>query len=180
MEQPIAKYQKFGAATLYIFIAKYIKVILITLILTGLVIYGLTFLPTNLQNIASPVTYGVVGLSSLIVFIYLLIGYLEYSHYRIEIYKDFLKIIRGVIVVEEVGIPYKRIVEIKIYHSLSEKMIGLTNIRITVFREDDKATRENESLVILPALTNAIATEIQHGILERTNIGEMAAEEPVA
>ena len=179
MNEPIKRYNKLGGRTFYVFAAKYANIILATIILSGLIIYGLNFLPEDLQSFTAPISYGVIGFGLAIILMAMISAWLAYSHYRIEIYNDFLKITRGVFVIEEVGVPYKRIVEIKVHRSLAEHMIGLANIRIVVFREDDKRTPQNESIIILPALTNAIATDIQHNILERTNIHDITAEEPV-
>jgi len=178
MEQPIAQYNKFGGKTLYVFIAKYANLIFGSIVLTGLIVYGLKFLPESIQHLVSPINYSVIGLGTLIILGAVLAGWLEYSHYRIEIYNDFLKIMRGVFVIEEIGIPYKRIVEIKIHRTLAEQMMGLANIQIAIFREDDKTTSGNDSIIMLPALTDAIANQIQHSILERANINETAIEAP--
>ncbi len=180
MEQPLARYQKFGAKTLAVFMSRYAHVAIMTFIIGGLIIFGLTFVPEEFQNIVSIINYIVIGLGIFVIFVSLLMGWLTYSHYRIEIYNDFLKIVRGVIVVEEIGIPYKRIVEIKVKRTFAEQMIGLANIEITVFREDDKSTPQNEALMVLPALTNEIASEIQHHILGRTNLNETTSEEPIS
>jgi uncharacterized membrane protein YdbT with pleckstrin-like domain len=86
---------------------------------------------------------------------------------------DNIKISRGLIAEEEIGIPFRRIKEVNFVRSLTDQMLGVSNVVLIVLGEDDGGPLSQESKIILPSLDVRIAKQIQDIILNKAEVEEV-------
>ena len=174
MEQPITSYYPLGNKTflMFIFQKSLAAILLFLLLLVG--IFFLAYVPAQYVDMAvnGIFVYGVFVL--VVCFATLLAGWLHCSRYGIFIYENDITVKRGFFAVEELGIPYRRIKDVKIERSLSDQMFGLSNIIITMLdAQTGQSGKEEDSNVILPALDKQIALDIQDVILKKSQVEDI-------
>ena len=160
MENTEQHYQKFGKKTLFVLVVK--KCALAAFILLVLII----FIIAGLTTIILPAAI-IFIIVSLITF---LAGWFEYTHYEIFIGEDGLKIKKGTAKVEETGIPYRYIKEVKIERKLMGQLMGVSSVIITVLGEEEGQPLSKESEIILPSIDKNIAVQIQDEILKKSKV----------
>lgn len=127
--------------------------------------YFLGYVPTQYLDIAINAMFGGMALFVMMAIAALLIGWLEYSRYGIFMNEKDIRVRRGLFAVEEVGIPYRRIKDVKIERSLADQLFGLSQLIIMMV--------EGESQVILPSLDKQIALQIQDAILKKSQVEDI-------
>ncbi|HTX87061.1 MAG TPA: PH domain-containing protein [Candidatus Nanoarchaeia archaeon] len=176
MADETIKYAPLGGKTLFILIFKRGPIIFIPLILLAAIIFSLSFIPVIYSAYAEMAAVILAAFSLIIIGLVLLIGWLEYSRYKIFIDQQSIKINRGIIKEEQIGIPFRRIKEAAIERGMFDQLFGISNLILTVLGEDDGKNFSQESRLALPALDRKIAQAIQDIILKRADVEEMNIE----
>jgi membrane protein YdbS with pleckstrin-like domain len=169
------QYEKLGYKTLIAFILKKSALIWLILLLIAIAssALGWSFVPDDYILITQLVVVGLTVALVIVALIIFLLGWLEYRHYKIFITDETIKIFRGLVTEEELGLPFRRVKESNIERNLLDQIFGISNIRLTVLGEDDSNTKNNEDKLFLPALDKNIAQEIQDIILKKAEVEQI-------
>jgi len=176
MPDEIQQYKKMGGKTLFILICKRCGIIFLPIALLALVIAASFFVPADYAgylNLAMVIVWIVLIITA---FLVLFIGWLEYLRYQITIDQESIKINKGIIREEQIGIPFRRIKEAAIDRGIIDQMIGISDLVLTVLGEEEGSNFSQESKIILPALDKNIALTIQDVILKRAEVEKMSIE----
>ena len=173
MESIDKQYEKLGHRTLSLFILKRAPILLVILILLVLLLCFWNFIPIEYLNIVQLITIGLIGIFSFLGIVIVLLGFLEYKHYKIFINDETLKIYRGLISEEEIGIPLRRVKQVDIERSLIDQIWGVSNISLTIAGEEGGSTT-NADKFLLTALDKKLAEEIQNIILKEAEVEEIS------
>jgi len=143
-----------------------------------LIIVLVSILTSLVPNIYTGSVGEVIGLAFIIGIVILAItiitGWLEYTHYTITLNEQGVKVKRGILSEEEIGIPYRRVKEVRIKRSIIDQIIGVSSVIVTILGEDGSEPLSKESSFFLPALTKDIAEKIQEEILARAQVDEIS------
>lgn len=167
-----ATFKRLGRKTLALFIVKKSGIFFITLALILIVFFVSRFLPTSYSaDIALAYPYLFLAL---LVFLVsgISAGWLQYTHYSLELSDADIKITTGLITQEQTGIPYRRIKEVKIERSPVDIFWGLSDVTIVV-QGDEDAISGTSTHVVLPHLDKDLAQQVQNKILGRAQVEEM-------
>jgi len=170
MENINKQYTKLGHKTLNLLILKRSANLLFFLLPILLLIIFWNFIPTEYLSIAN---WLIIGLTALFIFyglIIILLGWLEYKHYKILINDETVVIYRGLFSEEDVGLPFRRIKQADIERSLMSQIFGVSNICLTITGEEDDAAK---NIIILPLIDKKLAQEIQDIILKKAEVEEI-------
>lgn len=96
-------------------------------------------------------------------------AWLEYTHYSIFLDEQAIKVRRGIVTVEEVGFPFKRIKAVRLVRSLTDQLLGVGSLVITSGVEES----ESDIKVSLPSLGSELAETLQGEILRRSAIEDV-------
>ncbi len=173
MADEIIKYAPLGGKTLFVLIWKRSAIILLPLILLIIIIAALPYLPAVYGGYAGLGIVAVVAILVIIALIVILVGWLQYARYKIFIDAESIKINRGIIKEEQIGIPFRRIKEAAIERSIFDQFVGISNLVLTILGEDEGKVFSKESRITLPALDQKIAQAIQDVVLKRSDVEEM-------
>lgn len=128
----IKKYHPLGQKTLFMMILRRSYIFLLLLPVLIVLLIALVYVPSNLITMVSNGIIVYLGALLLVFAIVLFLGWLEYIRYWIFVDDKDLKIARGLIATEQIGVPYRHIQDIKIKRSLLDQIIGVSDIVITV------------------------------------------------
>jgi uncharacterized membrane protein YdbT with pleckstrin-like domain len=173
MADEIIKYAPLGGKTLIIFILKRSAIIFLPIIILIGLIAALPYLPRDYAAYANWVILAVAIILMVIAFFILFFGWLEYIRYKIFIDPDSIKINRGIISEEQIGVPFRHIRQAAIKRSIIDQLIGISNLILTVQGEDDGDDLTQELDIILPALDKNIAINIQDIVLKRAQVEQV-------
>lgn len=174
MEENIKRYHPLGGKTLFILILKRSPIFFLLFLIFIIAFFGLGYVPNLYLDTAINVVMGILLLTLLVLALVMGIGWLEYYRYWIFIDDKDLKLARGLITTEQIGIPYRRIQDVKIKRTLLDQLLGMSEIIITVLDADPNESFKNDPNIILPALDQNIASEIQSIILKRAQVEEIS------
>lgn len=165
-------FKRLGWKTFMLFVVQKAGLFFATLLLIVALLIGSQLIPAqysaNLTN-----AYPYLFLALIVFFATsLLLGWLKYIHYSMALSDDDIKITTGLITEEEVGVPYRRIKEVKIERDLVDEVLGLSDIVIIVQGEED-ITSGTMGHVLLPHIDKNIAIQIQNKLLGKAEIEEM-------
>jgi uncharacterized membrane protein YdbT with pleckstrin-like domain len=175
MEETTKKYYPLGQRTLWVLIFRKSAMLffLAVLFIIGVVVLAYT-----------PALYLHAAVNIMLVYIIFLvvvaagtffIGWLQYFRYAVFIDDKDLKIARGLIATEQIGIPYRRIKDIKIERSIVDQIFGVSDIIISTLGEEaNNASLGDESLIFLPSLDQAIALQIQDVVLKKAQVEQVS------
>lgn len=111
-----------------------------------------------------------VGIGVLLLFISILVGWLDYFRYTIELGTDSIAITRGILSVKEVVVPYKRIQNVLLDRGIFDQIIGTSTLRFSIAHAEGEQPSELTRLpIILPALRYALAEQLQEELMRRAN-----------
>jgi len=179
MEETIQRYYPLGTRTLIVLILQRCFFIIILFIGLFVGLFFLQYVPTKYIIIALYVFLGYLMVLVLLTVFGVFLGWLEYSRYEITLTDKSLKMQRGLISVEQVGIPYRYVQDIKIERSLLDQIIGVSEIMITIAGSEQQEIHPGEGSggnihrVILPAVERKIAQQIQEIVLNRAQIQQI-------
>jgi len=170
----IKRYHPLGGLTLFVLIIRRSLAFLLLVPFLFIVIPFINSVPREFRDTAINVVIGYVIFLVVMLGLSIFLGWLEYFRFWIFIDDRDLKIHRGLIATEQVGIPYRRIQDIRIKRSLFSQILGVSDIEISVLgAEDNPLTPEKEHIVILPALEKHIAIEIQNTVLQKAQVEQI-------
>ncbi len=174
MSQTPVEYKYLGNTTFLLLTIKRLGAFfayVLIVILLSLLSYLIPTLHTGYVN-------GIIGIAFLIGLIILaiiiVVGWLEYTHYVITLNEQGIKVKHGILSEEEIGIPYRRVKEVRIKRSPIDQVIGVSSVIITILGEDNGEPLSKESVFFLPALTKDVAEKIQEEILARAQVDEIS------
>ena len=171
MEEIKKTYKPLGPKTLFMMILK--RSLIILVLFAGLIIYQsfLSYLPDTYSRIAINLFSEYIVLCIIIVVAVFFLGWLEYFRYGIFLDEKNIKISRGLFSTEQIGIPYRRIQDMRISRSLVDQFIGISNIIISIVAEEDEKTSPDS--IILPSLDKKIAEELHDIVLKRAQVEQI-------
>jgi uncharacterized membrane protein YdbT with pleckstrin-like domain len=166
-----------GGKTLLIFFIKRSPLIVILLLLFLAINFSRPYFPENYSQ------YGglAVGVFAVIFFIFaaiaLLTAWLESARYKIFLTDESIKINRGILSEEQIGVPYRRVQDATIKRSLGYQLIGASALILNVIGDEGAQSISQETKIILPALDEKIALKIQDVILKKAEVEEMSMQQ---
>lgn len=177
LQNSIKKYSPVGSQTLWVFIFRRGAVLLLLAPLFIVGLFGLNYVPAEYINLAVNLTIGCFVVLLIILASAIFAGWLQYSRYWIFVGDKDLKMAKGFIAIEQIGVPYKHIQDVKIQRSLTDQIFGVSDVIITVFGSGHDepgqlapSDAEEDDTIIMPALSKEIAVEIQDAILRRAQV----------
>jgi len=173
MEEATQTYKPLGQKTLFMLIFKksYALIFLLALLIFFLV--GLNYVPQDYINIAISAVFGYVTLILVVALAVFFIGWLQYMRYGIFVNEKDLRVSRGLIAVEEVGIPWRHINDVKIERSLIDQIFGVSDIVITMVDSQEDKSTQREPTIVLPSVEREVALKIQDSILKRAQVEQI-------
>lgn len=174
MENQAILPEKLGGKTLIIFFISRCPLLVFFLLLLAAAIFAKPYVPDNYSQ------YAVIGVSALTavlivaVFLVLLISWMQYIRYQIFITPDSIKINRGILSEEQIGIPFRRLQDATIKRGIFYQLIGASSLVLNILGEEGSTPLSKESRIILPALDAKLALKIQDAILKKAEVEEMS------
>lgn len=168
--------KKLGRLTFFIFILKRLGPFLIMAFLTVIFYASSSYVPPQFTQIASRAGPILIILDIAFFFLGFLLAYLEYSHYGVTAGEEGLTITRGLLAVEEVAVPYRRIKEVKQDRSITDQMLGSSTLVMTVLGGEEGGSGESE--IILPSLAKDFAESIQKKTMNQAEFEKLDVDEP--
>ena len=167
-------YDRLGGRTLLVLIFRELN-IFVLYVLIVIVVYALIFFlaPFNILLDALSFLMPAISVGVIIFAINYFTALIKYRRYSISAGDDGLRVTQGFVSAEEVGLPYRKIKDIKIERGLSEQLWGVSNIIITMLGENEGEQFSAESEVILPAVGKDIAQKLQEYVLDQADVEEI-------
>jgi uncharacterized membrane protein YdbT with pleckstrin-like domain len=176
-------YYRLGKTTLYYLLFKYgfpaIVLFFIELILLGAAVGG-NGLPPFSEWVSTYATFATVvrAAASIVpplifaaIAFALVMGYGYYWSFRYKLDDNDLAFEKGLIGREEISIPFRQIQNVDIEQSFIYRIFNLADLVIlTAGHEDQTHIMKDESEIIMPALNNQEARQLQRYLLDRANI----------
>jgi uncharacterized membrane protein YdbT with pleckstrin-like domain len=173
MDNNTLEYKRLGHKTFLLFFLRRTALLFLIALLEAAILFFYSSVPTEYTYIANIVILALLGLFILIALLALLLAWMQYTHYKIFISADNIKINRGLIDEEELGLPFRRIKEANLERSLMDQLFGVSNVVLMVLGEEEGDSLSKESKIILDSLDNKIATRIQEILLNKSEVEEV-------
>jgi uncharacterized membrane protein YdbT with pleckstrin-like domain len=173
MEENIQKYHPLGNKTLFMFIFKNSGIVFLLLLILLIGMALLDYMPSDFINIATNMLLTLSLLLLVVLVIVLLASWLQYIRYWIFIDDKGLKIARGLIATEQIGIPYRHIQDIKIERSLASQIFGVSDISITILDSEENEFENKENTIVLPSIEKQIALKIQDIVVKKAQVQQI-------
>ncbi len=171
MEEIVKQYKPVGLKTLFMMVLRRSFVVLVMLLLFGVATFYINYLPPRYLDIALQISSVYLMMMIIIAAGVLFLGWLEYTRYGILLDEKDMKILRGLFSTEQIGIPYRRIQDIRITRTIIDQLIGVSNIIISIAPEENKDA--DQDVIILPSLDKNIALDIQSIVLKRAQVEQV-------
>ncbi len=177
VQENIQRYHPLGNRTLFMLIFEKSGTFFAFLLLLIIGVVLLNFLPSQYVETAINLLLMMLALVLLLGLATFGIGWLQYYRYWIFVDDKDLKIARGLIATEQIGIPYRHIQDAKIERSLVDQLFGVSDIIITTLDvgesgESPQAAKTQDT-IILPALSKEIALQIQDIVLKKAQVEQI-------
>ena len=169
----IKKYYPLGSKTLFMFVLKKSSALILLLPIFFVGIFFLSYVPHNYIDIAINILFGYVVFLIIIFAAVFFLAWLQYFRYQIFVDDKDLKVQRGLISVEEIGVPYRRIKDLRIERSLLDQIVGVSDLIITVLGSEDNEFSENKATIILPSVSKEVGLEIQDIVLKKVQVEQI-------
>lgn len=173
-------YDKLGSKTLLVFLLRRSSAlfVFIFMFITFLIVQH--WAPDIIVGMLPVITLGLLIVGVIIFVFTLLFALLEYSRLSISLTEDDIKITRGLVTVEEIGVPYRRIKAINIERDVLDQMLGMSRVSVTVLGEEEGVARTEQSSIILPPINKDLAAHIRDEVLKKAEVEveEMRPEQP--
>ncbi|MCX6712800.1 MAG: PH domain-containing protein [Candidatus Vogelbacteria bacterium] len=102
-----------------------------------------------------------------IVLLTIMIAWLEYRHYSINLTETSLEVRRGVLSVIVNGVAYRRIRDLVTTRSLIERIMGVSTLCINLIGDAEEATPAYKPTLILPSLDRRTADRLHSELAAR-------------
>lgn len=143
-----------------------------------------SYVPLQFAQYTSYVTgaaLAFIGLAIIIAAFGLLSGWLTYINYTFVLDTDAFKIRKGVFSHEETALPYRQIQTIDLKQSLTDRMIGVSQLVIlTAGHEDANESVAGESEGEFPVIDSELASALRDELLKRTGTERVTIAQPTA
>lgn len=169
-------YKRLGPKTLVIFVLQKIGILFLFAIAIVVAFFLTSIAPSEYTSLLYMITGGIVAAGVVVGGMIVLVAYITYARYSIVLTPDNLQITRGFINEEEIGIPYRRIKDVRIERNIADQFIGTSDILINTTGADEDGPHGNTSLIILPSIEKNLAAHIQSEIVKRAEIEEIHIE----
>ena len=167
------QYNRLGYKTFWLLVLKRSHFFFLIAFFSVIFYVSLQFIPTDYLPLTSWAAL-ILGCLLALAFVWMLfVGWLEYLRYRIVLEGDSIKVTRGVLVENEIGVPFRRIKQVSLQRNLINQMLGISDLILIILGEDESNPASAESKIILPALDNKIATQIQDVLLRNSAVEEV-------
>ena len=174
MENSTKEYQRFGRRTLVMLILEKSLPAVFSLFILAVLFASPDLFPDEYAAFSSMVLPIVFFVFIFTILIALLSGWLEYRNYSIFFDENNFKVRRGAWNVEEIGVPYRHVREVKIRRSIIDQLAGVSNVIISKVQDEDGRLAAEEEKIVLSLIDQATAALIQNTILKKTEIEKMA------
>lgn len=173
MNGSIKEYQRFGRRTLAMLIWGKSSPAILALLILILLFAAPGLLPESCA-VASSLALPIAAFVCLFAFLIALAGgCLEYRNYAILFDENNFKIRRGALSVEEIGVPYRHVKEVRVKRSLIDQLAGVSTVIISVVQDDDDWLAAKKEEIVLFSIDQAAAARIQDAILRKTEIEKL-------
>ena len=179
MEEDIKRYYPLGNKTLTMLIMRRCFFVFFMAVILVIGLFYLQFIAVEYIETALYIFFGYLMILIFLSVGAFFLGWLEYSRYEITLGDKNLKMQRGLITVEQVGIPYRHIQDIKIERSLLAQIIGVSDVMVSLSGAEQQEIHPGEKYagdihkIILPAIEDRIAKQIQEIILNKAQVQQM-------
>ena len=116
--------------------------------------------------------------SVLLVAFFILISWLEYTHYIFAYGSHAFIIHRGIFNIEEYSIPYNKIQNVEIERPLIYRIMGVSILKISTASREDRNDNNDATEGFLEPIDTAMARRIQEQLLHHSNIQEVMLTKP--
>src|SRR3989338_7081847 len=140
-------YQRFGGKTLFIFVLEKLGFFLFLFVVFIAIVGSSIYVPQISELLSYVVPIGVLALAVSCV-VTLVMAWLDYIHYVIFIGDKNIEIQRGILTIEEMGVPFRKIRNVKSSRNIFDQLLGISHITVTISGEDG----DKEVDIVLPAL----------------------------
>lgn len=170
-EIPTIHYKRMGNKTLLLMILSRSGPLL-GLLFLGIILSAIEpYLP---QEIVSVVNILLGPLFAIWLFLFILvciIGLLEYTKYSVLLAPTSFHVRRGVLTINEIGSPYRRIQDIKVNRTIIDQLWGISTVIINIIGEEqDIITSADRTIITLPFLDKTVARDIHTIMLARSGV----------
>jgi uncharacterized membrane protein YdbT with pleckstrin-like domain len=169
----LREFNRLGHKTFFLFIWKRSWAIILILLAGAVILTFASDIPADyilFANLAMVVLFVLLVITTMIT---ILFAWLEYIHYKIILSADDITISRGFISEEEVGVPFRRIKEVKFERNLMDQILGVSNVILIVLGDEENSSLSSESKITLPSLDSRIAKQIQGIVLNKAEVEEI-------
>lgn len=179
METELKRFYPLGNRTLAMLILKRSFIVIFLFIVLLVFLFYFQYIPEKYINIALSVLIVYLIVLLIIFIVSFFLGWLEYWRYEIILGDKNLQMQRGLITVEQVGIPYRHIQDIKIERSLLDQIMGVSELMVTITGSEQQEIYPGEKYpgqlhkIILPAIEKKIARHIQEIVLNKSQIQQI-------
>lgn len=172
MTDPVRSYRHLGNRTLAIFIVANTKLFFLFSFLVGVMVWAKQFVPEEYAHLVGPVLLGAVGLDILFLAGAFLVGWVEYLHYSIALDVNGIMVKKGFIFEKERSVPYRRIQEVRVNRTITDKIWGVSTVVIDILGAEDESPLE-ENRVVIGAVARNMAVEIRNELLKRSQVEQV-------
>ena len=166
-------YKRLGPKTLAIFVLQKSGVLFLCIGAIVVSVILLQVAPPEYAVFLNKIIGGIVAASIVIFAGIFSVAYGAYVRYSITLGTDNIKITRGLINEEEIGIPYRRIKDARIERDVADQLLGTSDVIINMSGMDEGGSGSGESVIVLPAIDKDIASHIQDEIVKRAEVEEI-------
>jgi|SRR3989344_212807 len=169
MPSLIEKYNRLGPKTYFMILLGRMSIFILFCVLFIAYIISRSYYPI-LEQYSPDLILSLSILVGIIIFIIsLVLADLEYSNYSISLESDDLMVKKGIIEIKEQSVPYRYIRDIRVYQSIIDRLVGISNLTITLEMEPEVNSR-SKSEIILNSIDNSIALDIHRELLKRAEV----------
>jgi membrane protein YdbS with pleckstrin-like domain len=161
------EYQRLGPRTLAVFLLRTSWVPLVVLVTLGILAALLMIAPASAAATIILLLWIGAGLGVIAIAGAGGAAWLAYTHYGMAVGEADFKFKHGIVSEEEIGIPYRRIKEVKIRRNAMDMMLGVSTLIITIAEEEEDP---RESSIQIDALDKKLAAQFEEDILKRAEV----------
>lgn len=176
MDEQAEVYKPLGSKTLAIFVLQRIGVLFVFAAAVFISLIVARTLPPDYAALLHRIAGGIAAMGIVVFAVIFVVAYVTYTRYSITLTADDLKMTRGFINEEEIGIPYRRIQDALIERDVADQVFGTSDIVIHMAYTEVGGSQGNASVLVLPSIDKDIAAHIQSEIVKRAEIEEIHVE----
>lgn len=178
MDEQTHHYHPLGTKTLVMLTISrsFVLIVLWPLLIVGLVFFA--YLPAEYISLASTIIFIYLAFLVVCSAVLLAAAWLEYQRYAITVGADDFTVERGLVRMEKIGIPYRRVKNIKIDRGLFDQIIGVSDVIVTVLGSEENEFSEEKTTIVLPWVSKDIAQAIQDTVLKKVEVEQVKVVAP--